>query len=145
MAGPKKLTQKEYDAIRSDYEKRYGYDSRSDEEKEAFDKKFDEHYQVEKKDSSGDTTEGTEKGPKKLNEKEYDAIRSDYEKRYGYDSRSDEEKAAFDKKFDEHYQVDKKSDTEDDDTNEQNEEIENEREHERGGRGFREIDDDDGR
>lgn len=49
MAEPKKLTQKEYDAIRSDYEKRYGYDSRSDEEKTAFDKKFDEHYQVEKK------------------------------------------------------------------------------------------------
>lgn len=49
MAEPKKLTQKEYDAIRSDYEKRYGYDSRSDEEKDAFDKKFDEHYQVEKK------------------------------------------------------------------------------------------------
>lgn len=142
MAEPKKLTQKEYDAIRSDYEKRYGYDSRSDEEKDVFDKKFDEHYQVEKKDASGDATEGTEKGPKKLNEKEYDAIRSDYEKRYGYDSRSPEEKAAFDKKFDEHYQVDKKSDTEDDDTNEQNEEIENDRERERGGRGFREIDDD---
>lgn len=141
MAEPKKLTQKEYDAIRSDYEIRYGYDSRSDEEKDAFDKKFDEHYQVEKKDASGDTNEGTEKGPKKLNEKEYDAIRSDYEKRYGYDSRSPEEKAAFDKKFDEHYQVDKKSDTEDDDTNEQNEEIENDRERERGGRCFREIDD----
>ena len=62
MAEPKKLTQKEYDAIRSDYEKRYGYDSRSDEEKDAFDKKFDEHYQVEKKDASGDATEGTEKG-----------------------------------------------------------------------------------
>lgn len=46
------------------------------------------------------------------------------------------------KKFDEYYQVDKKSDTEDDDTNEQNEEIENDRERERGGRGFREIDDD---
>ena len=40
MAEPKKLTQKEYDAIRSDYEKRYGYDSRSDEEKDAFDKKI---------------------------------------------------------------------------------------------------------
>lgn len=105
-------------------------------------KKIAEHYQVEKKDASGDATEGTEKGPKKLNEKEYDAIRSDYEKRYGYDSRSLEEKVAFDKKFDEYYQVDKKSDTEDDDTNEQNEEIENDRERERGGRGFREIDDD---
>lgn len=80
--------------------------------------------------------------PKKLTQKEYDAIRSDYEKRYGYDSRSPEEKVAFDKKFDEYYQVDKKSDTEDDDTNEQNEEIENDRERERGGRGFREIDDD---
>lgn len=43
-------------------------------------KKIAEHYQVEKKDASGDATEGTEKGPKKLNEKEYDAIRSDYEK-----------------------------------------------------------------
>ncbi|WKY49029.1 hypothetical protein Q5O24_06875 [Eubacteriaceae bacterium ES3] len=40
--------------------------------------------------------------------------------------------------------MDKKSDT-DDDSTEQNEEIENDREHERGGRGFREIDDDDGR
>ena len=39
MAEPKKLTQKEYDAIRSDYEKRYGYDSRSPKEKVAFDKK----------------------------------------------------------------------------------------------------------
>lgn len=145
MAEAKKLTQKEYDAIRSDYEKRYGYNSRSDEEKEAFNKKFDEHYQVEKKDASGDATEGTEKSPKKLNKKEYDAIRSDYEQRYDYDSRSAEEKAAFDKKFDEHYQVDKKSGTEDDDTNEQNEEIENARERERGGRRFREIDDDDGR
>ena len=142
MAEPKKLTQKEYDAIRSDYEKRYGYDFRSDEEKEAFDKKFGEHYQIGKKDSSGDTAEGTEKGPKKLNEKEYDAIRSDFEKRYGYDTRSDEEKTAFDKKFDEHYQLDKKNDTDDEDTTEQNEEIENDREHERGGRGFRETDDD---
>lgn len=60
--------------------------------------------------------------PKKLTQKEYDAIRSDYEKRYGYDSRSDEEKETFDKKFDE--------------------EIENDREREHGGRGFREIDDD---
>ena len=66
MAEPKKLTQKEYDAIRSDYEIRYGYDSRSDEEKDAFDKKFEEHYQVEKRDVSGDTNEGTEKSPKKL-------------------------------------------------------------------------------
>lgn len=145
MAQPKKLTQKEYDAIRSDYEKRYGYDSRSDEEKSDFDKRFDANYQVEKKNSSGDTTEGTEKGPKKLNEKEYEAIRSNYEKRYGYDSRSDKEKAEFDKRFDEKYQLEKKSDSDDDDTTEQNEEIENDREHERGGRGFREIDDDNGR
>lgn len=49
MAEAKKLTQKEYEAIRADYEKRYGYDSRSDEEKGAFDKKFDEHYQTDKK------------------------------------------------------------------------------------------------
>lgn len=144
MAQPKKLTQKEYDAIRSNYEKRYGYDSRSDEEKADFDKRFDANYQVEKKDSTEDTAEGTEKGPKKLNEKEYEAIRTDYEKRYGYDSRSDKEKADFDKKFDEHYQLDKKNNS-DDDTTEQNEEIENDRERERGGRGFREIDDDDGR
>lgn len=80
---------------------------------------------------------------KKLAQKEYDAIRSDYEKHYGYDSRSDKEKGAFDKKFDEHYEVDKKSDTEDDDTNEQN--GENESDRERGRRGFREIDDDDSR
>lgn len=51
-------------------------------------------------------------------------------------------KQNFRQKFDEHYQIDKKSDTEDDDTNEQNEEIENDHERERGGRGFREIDDD---
>lgn len=80
--------------------------------------------------------------PKKLTQKEYDAIRSDYEKWYGYDSRNPVEKAAFDKKFDEHYQIDKKSDTEDDDTNEQNEEIENDRQRIRGERGLREIDDD---
>ena len=111
MAEAKKLTQKEYEAIRADYEKRYGYDSRS--------------YSI-------------------LNLKLRD---EDYEKRYGYDSRSPEEKAAFDKKFDEHYQTDKKSDATDDDPTEPNEDINkgHERERERGGRGFREIDDDDER
>lgn len=49
MAEPQKLTPKEDDAIRSDYEKRYGYDSRRPEEKAAFDKKFDEHYQIDKR------------------------------------------------------------------------------------------------
>ena len=84
---------------------------------------------------------------KKLTQKEYEAIRADYEKRYGYDSRSDEEKGAFDKKFDEHYQTDKKSDATDDDPPEPNEDINkgHERERERGRRGFREIDDDDER
>ena len=84
---------------------------------------------------------------KKLTQKEYEAIRADYEKRYGYDSRSPEEKAAFDKKFDEHYQTDKKSDATDDDLTEPNEDINkgHERERERGRRGFREIDDDDER
>ena len=78
---------------------------------------------------------------KKLTQKEYEAIRSDYEKRYGYDSRSPEEK------FDEHYQTDKKSDATDDDPTEPNEDINkgHERERERGRRGFREIDDDDER
>lgn len=61
-----------------------------------------------KKALSGDIAERTEQGTKKLNEKEYDAICSDYEKRYGYDSRSNKEKATFDKKFDEHYQADKR-------------------------------------
>lgn len=84
---------------------------------------------------------------KKLTQKEYEAIRADYEKRYGYDSRSPEEKAAFDKKFDEHYQTDKKSDATDDDPPEPNEDINkgHERGRERGRRGFREIDDDDER
>ena len=74
---------------------------------------------------------------KKLTQKEYEAIRADYEKRYGYDSRSPEEKAAFDKKCD----------ATDDDPTEPNEDINkgHERERERGRRGFREIDDDDER
>lgn len=136
----KQLTQKEYDAIRSDFERRFGYEGRSEKEQADFDKAFDEHYEVKKKGS-----ENTEKGPKQLNEKEYEAIRKDYEKRFGYEGRSEKEQAEFDKAFDERYQLKKKNATGDEDPNDQKDTAEKQPEVERGRRGFREIDDDDER
>ena len=42
MAGPKKVTQEEYDELRSKMEEKYNYDEMSDEEKERFDATMDQ-------------------------------------------------------------------------------------------------------
>lgn len=42
MAGPKKVTQEEYDELRSKMEEKYNYDEMSDEEKERFDSTMDQ-------------------------------------------------------------------------------------------------------
>lgn len=148
MANRKKLTETEYKMIRDDFEEKYGYEGADDVKKKAFDKKFDERYELKK---PGETDEETEKGPKKVTQQEYDALRKGYEKRLHYDKRTDEEKDLIDKTFDATYQVDKKNGTAGDDdvtdpadkkdpVDKKNPGIERER-----GRFGREIDDDDER
>lgn len=98
--------------IREDFEEKFGYEGADDMKKKVFDKKFDERYELKK---PGEVDEGTEKGPKKVTQQEYDALRKGYEKRLHYDKRSDEEKALIDKTFDATYQVEKKNGTAGDD------------------------------
>lgn len=56
MAGPKKVTQEEYDELRSKMEEKYNYDEMSDEEKERFDSTMDQAAVV------GDKTDKTDEG-----------------------------------------------------------------------------------
>ena len=56
MAGPKKVTQEEYDELRSKMEEKYNYDDMSDEEKERFDSTMDQVAVV------GDKTDETDEG-----------------------------------------------------------------------------------
>lgn len=56
MAGPKKVTQEEYDELRSKMEEKYNYDEMSDEEKERFDSIMDQVAVV------GDKTDETDEG-----------------------------------------------------------------------------------
>lgn len=56
MAGPKKVTQEEYDELRSKMEEKYNYDEMSDEEKERFDSTMDQVAVV------GDKTDETDEG-----------------------------------------------------------------------------------
>lgn len=63
MAGPKKVTQEEYDELRSKMEEKYNYDEMSDEEKERFDSTMDQVAIVgDKKDETdeGDATDDEE-------------------------------------------------------------------------------------
>lgn len=56
MACPKKVTQEEYDELRSKMEEKYNYDEMSDEEKERFDSTMDQVAVV------GDKTDETDEG-----------------------------------------------------------------------------------
>lgn len=56
MASPKKVTQEEYDELRSKLEDKYNYDDMSDEEKERFDSTMDQVAVV------GDKTDETDEG-----------------------------------------------------------------------------------
>lgn len=56
MAGPKKITQEEYDEFRSKMEEKYNYDEMSDEEKERFDSTMDQVAVV------GEKTDETDEG-----------------------------------------------------------------------------------
>ncbi len=56
MAGPKKVTQEEYDEFRSKMEEKYNYDEMSDEEKERFDSTMDQVAVV------GDKADETDEG-----------------------------------------------------------------------------------
>lgn len=56
MAGPKKVTQEEYDELRSKLEDKYNYDEMSDEEKERFDATMDQVAVV------GDKTDEADEG-----------------------------------------------------------------------------------
>lgn len=51
----KKVTQEEYDNLRGKYEEKYGYDNMSDEQKEQFDKTFNDIVTVD--DNADDTEE----------------------------------------------------------------------------------------
>lgn len=54
MAGPKKVSQEEYDKIRSNLEEKYGYDEMSDEKKAAFDSEIDKAMVVDNKNDNND-------------------------------------------------------------------------------------------
>lgn len=60
MAGPRKVSQEEYDEFRSRMEEMYGYDDMSEEEKETFDRKIDQVAVVDQKTHSDDETENDE-------------------------------------------------------------------------------------
>lgn len=63
MAGPKKITQEEYDEFRSKMEDKYNYDEMSDEEKERFDATMDQVAVVDDKNDKEDATDDeVEKG-----------------------------------------------------------------------------------
>lgn len=59
MAGPRKVSQEEYDEFRSRMEEKYGYDDMSDEEKADFDAKIDQVAVVD----NDKTDEGDEDDP----------------------------------------------------------------------------------
>lgn len=60
MAGPKKVTQEEYDEFRSRMEDKYDYENMSDEEKADFDKKIDQVAVVGDKTDKTDNTDSTD-------------------------------------------------------------------------------------
>lgn len=60
MAGPKKVTQEEYDKLRSNLEEKYGYDEMSDKEKAEFDKNIDQAVVVSDKTDETDETDDEE-------------------------------------------------------------------------------------
>lgn len=60
MAGPKKVTQEEYDGLRSKMEEKYNYDEMSDEEKERFDSEMDQIVVVGDKTDETDATDDEE-------------------------------------------------------------------------------------
>lgn len=61
MAGPKKVSQEEYDEFRSRMEDKYGYEDMSDEEKADFDAKIDQVAVVGDKTDKTDTTDDEER------------------------------------------------------------------------------------
>lgn len=60
MAGPKKITQEEYDEFRSRMEEKHHYDEMSDEEKEHFDATLDKVAVVGDKTDETDQTDDEE-------------------------------------------------------------------------------------
>ncbi len=60
MAGPKKVSQEEYDEFRSRMEDKYGYEDMSDEEKADFDAKIDQVAVVGDKTDKTDNTDNTD-------------------------------------------------------------------------------------
>ena len=51
MAEPRKISQEQYDRLRSSMEERYGYDKMSDADKARFDEEFDKTVTVDADDS----------------------------------------------------------------------------------------------
>lgn len=72
MAGPKKVSQEEYDEFRSRMEDKYGYKDMSDEEKAAFDAKIDQVAVVGDKTDKTDTTDTTDTTDDEERERELD-------------------------------------------------------------------------
>ena len=70
MAGPKKVTQEEYNEFRSRMEDKYGYDDMSDEEKEDFDNKIDQIAVVGDKNDKTDNTDAND-GDERERERDY--------------------------------------------------------------------------
>ena len=61
MAGPKKVSQEEYDEFRSRMEDKYGYEDMSDEEKADIEEKIDQVAVVGNKTDNTDNTDGEER------------------------------------------------------------------------------------
>lgn len=60
MAGPRKISQEEYDALRSTMEEKYNYSEMSDEKKALFDAEFDKIAVPDKKTDTTDAADDTE-------------------------------------------------------------------------------------
>lgn len=72
MAGPKKVSQEEYDEFRSRMEDKYGYEDMSDEEKADFDAKIDQVAVVGDKTDKTDNTDNTDNTDGDERERELD-------------------------------------------------------------------------
>lgn len=83
--------------------------------------------------------------PKKVSQEEYDDLRGKMEEKYGYDKMSEDDKAKFDKTFDESVTVDDKKDNTDQNDDDDDDTIDNGKEHEIEGKGKNRDDDDDDR
>lgn len=61
MASPHRVSQAEYDKLRSDMEDKYDYENMTDEEKDTFDRTFDQMVTAGDKNDPGDKNDGEDR------------------------------------------------------------------------------------